>query len=141
MNLAKKRVLVVAASSPGDMGNSIRLEVSYGTAMPDETFNLTVIQQDQAGQELDREAFQALNMDPTSPRFAPDYVTRNSGLVKLELHADVKPGSAGDINVIGNSFPGFSQSRVFSTTPIAPFRTEFEMLLTGTPNFVLNVDG
>jgi uncharacterized protein len=140
-SLDNRKVLVASAASPGALGNGLKLEVSYGTALPDETFNLTVVQEDLAGTELEREAFLALSMDPGSARFAPDLVSRNSSLLKLELHDDVTPGKPDDLTVLANSFAGFSQSRVFATTPIAAFRTEFEALLTATPRFVIAVDG
>lgn len=139
-NLDKKNVLTATATSPGALGNGIRLEVSYATPLPDETFNLVVIQEDN-GQEVGRETFLGLTMDPASPMFAPDAVTHGSTLIKLELHEDVTAGKADDLTLIANSFGGFSQSRVFKTTPVAAFRTEFEALLTTTPNFTATVDG
>ena len=92
-SLDGKNVLLATAKSPGVLGNGLKLEVSYGTALPDETFNLTIIQEDN-GQEIDRETFNALSMDPALPNFAPDFVTVNSSLIALELHADSKPGGA-----------------------------------------------
>jgi phage tail sheath protein FI len=139
-SLDTKNVLVATAKSPGALGNGLKLEVSFGTARPDETFNLTVIQED-GGAEVDRETYMGLSMAPASTQFAPDVVTQGSSLIKLELHADSKVGGATDITNLANSFAGFSQSRDFLTTPIAAFRTEFELLLTNTPNFVVSVDG
>lgn len=139
-SLDNKNVLVATANSPGALGNGLKLEVSYGTALPDETFNLAVIQED-GGVEVSRETFTGVSMAPGSSQFAPDAVTQGSSLIKLELHADAKAGGAADITQLANSFAGFSQSRVFPTTPIAGFRTEFELLLTNTPNFAASVDG
>ncbi|MDQ6869479.1 MAG: hypothetical protein M3178_14295 [Pseudomonadota bacterium] len=139
-SLDTKNVLVATARSPGALGTGLKLEVSYGTALPDETFNLTVIQED-AGEEVGRESFTGLSMAPASPQFAPDAVTQGSSLIKLELHADSKAGGPSDLTVLANSFAGFSQSGVFATTPPGPFRTDFELLLTNTPNFVASVDG
>jgi phage tail sheath protein FI len=139
-SLDNKNVLVATAKSPGLLGNGLKLEVSYGTALPDETFNLTVIQENN-GIETDRETFNALSMDPALPNFAPDAVTLGSNLISLDLHADSKPGGGSDLTVLANSFPGWSQSRVFQTTPIAAFRTEFEAILTNTPAFVISVNG
>jgi phage tail sheath protein FI len=139
-SLDGKNTLVATAKSPGALGNTMKLEVSYGTARPDETFNLTVIQED-AGQEIDRETFNGLSMDPTVPNFAPAIVTQDSKLIDLALHADAKPGGASDLTNLANSFAGFSQSRPFLTTPIGGFRTEFENLLTATPNLIISVNG
>lgn len=139
-SLDNKNVLEAIALSPGALGNALKLEVSYGTARPYETFNLNVIQED-GGQEVARETFLGLSMDPASPQFAPAMVTQGSSLISLNLHPDSAIGGATDLTVLANSFAGFSQSRVFTTTPIAAFRTEFEALLTGSPNFVIAVDG
>ncbi len=143
-SLDNKNVLEATALSPGVLGNGLRLEVSYGTAKPDETFNLNVIQED-SGAEVGRETYLGLSMDPSSPQFAPALVTQQSSLISLNLHPDSAPGGATDLTVLANSFAGFSQSRVFTTTPIAAFRTEFEKILNDltnpTPNFTISVDG
>jgi phage tail sheath protein FI len=139
-SLDNKNVLVATAASRGGLGNGLRLEVSYGTALPDETFNLTVIQED-GGQEVGRETFTGLSMDPASSQFAPSAVTQGSSLIKLELHSDSKPGGPTDLTLLANSFAGFSQGRVFLTSPIATFRGEFEALLNNSPNFVVSADG
>jgi phage tail sheath protein FI len=139
-SLGGKNVLVATAISPGALGNGLKLEVSFGTPQPDETFRLTVIQED-GGVETDRETFNLLTMDPTSPRFAPDAVTQGSKFISLDLHPDADAGGASDITQLVNSFAGFSQSRPFLTNPIAGFRTEFESLLTTKPNFRINVNG
>jgi hypothetical protein len=142
-SLDNKNVLTATAKSPGALGNGLKLEVSYGTALPDETFNLTVIQED-AGVETGRETFLGLTMDPASPMFAPSAVTQGSSFIKLDLHPDSKPGGATDLTDLTKSFRGFSQSRVFETTagpPLTAFRNEFEAMLTNTPNFRVSADG
>src|SRR5215813_748501 len=79
-SLDAKNVLDVTALSPGALGNGLKLEISYSTARPDETFNLSVIQED-GGAEVARETYLGLTMDPASPQFAPAVVTQQSGLV------------------------------------------------------------
>jgi phage tail sheath protein FI len=138
-DLSGRNVLTASAKYPGALGNGIRLEVSYDTARPDDTFSLTVIQED-GGTEVAREDHTGLSMNPDSPRFAPDFVSQSSALVDLALHADAAPGGAGDLAAIANSFAGFSQGRVFSTAPIGPFRTAVEGLLTATPRFEMSID-
>lgn len=144
-SLDTKDVLDITALSPGKLGDGIRLEVNYNTAQPDETFNLNIIQDD-GGIEKARETYLALSMDPASPRFAPRLLTQNSGLIEAKLNP------ATDITLIGNSFAGFSQSRVFAAdgAALGPFRSEFESILLkapippGTPNktkFTVSVDG
>lgn len=147
-NFDNDNVLIATAKTPGLWGNGLRLEVDYNTSKPDETFNLVVIQMD-AGKEIAREShLSSLSMDPESPRFAPDYVTRNSALIDLKLHEDVSPAGPGspagkkDLSKPANSFAGFSQSRPFKTkkTEMKPFRAEFENILTNTPILEISVD-
>lgn len=142
-SLAQQNMLVVSAKSAGIWGNGLRLEVNYNTPNPDETFNLVVIEED-GSTEVSRETHSNLSMDPASPRFAPSLVTQSSVLVDAALHPDAQPGGAADIAVAANSFAGFSQSRVFLTTPmagIAGFRATFNAILNATPEFQISVDG
>ena len=139
-NLAGVNVLVATAKTEGLWGNGVRMEVDYNTPNPDATFRLTVIHED-GGVEVARETHTSLSMDPASPRFAPDFVSNSSALIELALHVDVALGGTTDLSVLANSFPGFSQSRVFATTPIGGFRALFEGLLTASPRFIINVDG
>ena len=140
-DIYNRNVLTVTAKTGGVWGDSLRLEVDYSTACPDETFNLVVIHEE-AGSEVSRETHTALSMDPNSARFAPSFVTQSSSLIDVSLHADAQAGGGSDLRDFGtaNSFAGFSQSRVLPTTPIAAFRTAFETLLTNTPTFTMNVD-
>jgi phage tail sheath protein FI len=138
-DLAGRNVLTASAKYPGALGNGVRLEVSYDTPRPDDTFSLTVIQED-GGVEVAREDHSGLSMNPASPRFARDFVSQSSALVDLAMHGDAAPGGADDLADIANSFAGFSQGRVFDTSPIGPFRTAVEGLLTATPKFEMSVD-
>jgi hypothetical protein len=136
-----RSVLTLTAKTAGVWADSVRLEVDYNTISADETFNLTVIQEE-AGNEADRETHTALSMDPNSPRFAPSFVSQSSNLIDMSLHADLQPGGGSDLRdfTTANSFAGFSQSRAFRTTPIATFRTAVENMLTNAPRFEINVD-
>jgi len=136
---AGANVLIASAKSAGLWGNNVRLEVSRNTPQPDETFNLTVIEED-GGAEVGRETHTGLTMDPNASRFAPAFVTQSSNLIDLALHPDAAPGGAADLTVPANSFAGFSQSRVFERTPVAAFRAGFEALLMASPRFDVNVD-
>ena len=134
-----RQVLVATAKTHGAWGNGVRLEVSYDTPNPDETFNLTVIYEN-GETEVSREQHSGLSMDPTSPRFAPEFVTQSSNLIDLALHANLAPGGSADLRNFANSFAGYSQSRAFKTNLLGQFRTDFEALLNGGPRFELNVD-
>ena len=130
-------VLVATAKHPGAFGNGVRLEVSYDTANPNETFALSVIQEDE-GVEVQREDHSGLSMNPDSARFAPAFVTQSSELIDLALHPDADTGGINEL--AADTFSGFSQSQVMTTTPIATFRTFFEGLLGTNHRFEMNVD-
>ncbi len=99
-NLNGDQVLAATAKAEGTWANTVRLEVDYNTANPDETFNLRVLQEE-GGTVIKNEAFSGLSMDPNSPRYAPSFVTQSSDLIKLE--------SA--VATTATSFDGFSQGR------------------------------
>ncbi|MGH7901712.1 MAG: hypothetical protein ACRENZ_08235, partial [Thermodesulfobacteriota bacterium] len=116
-SLRNENVLAATAKAEGVWANTVRLEVDYNTPNPEETFNLRIIQEE-AGVAVASEPFINLSMNPTSPRFAPSFVTQSSELIDLEIHPDMRnPAPPGPllptsfINQIGNSFSGFSQGR------------------------------
>jgi phage tail sheath protein FI len=110
LSLNGEKVLTARAKVEGVWANTVRLVVDYNTPNPDETFNLKVIQEE-GGSVIATESFTNLSMNPDSSRFAPDFVTQSSELIKLELHADAASGGTADITVLANSFSGFSQAR------------------------------
>jgi phage tail sheath protein FI len=144
-NLEGNNVLTATAKASGTFGNTIRLEIDYRTASPDETFNLRVILED-GGVAVQSESFTGLSMDPNSPRFAPAFVTGSSALIDLELHANTDAGGADDLTVAGNSFSGLSQSRR-PLGALANIRTVLDGLINpvapATPRsrFEISVDG
>ncbi|MGH8051469.1 MAG: phage tail sheath family protein [Arenimonas sp.] len=101
-------VLDVVAKSEGTWANQLRLEVSYATTNPHDTFNLKVIPL-----EGSSETYINLSMNPLSPRFAPAFVTQSSELIELRLNAAMGdptlPGAF--INTLANSAAGYSQAR------------------------------
>ncbi len=88
---ASKNVLTATAKQPGLWGQDIKLEVDYNTPNPDDTFNLAVIYESN-GSVVSREDFSNLSMTPSSPRFAPNFVTQSSKLIDLALHSDMLAG-------------------------------------------------
>jgi len=146
-NLAGQNVLVATAKADGRWGNTLRMEIDYRTANPDESFNLRVLFEE-GGQVVQSESFTGLNMDPDSPRFAPRFVSGSSTLINLTLHAEVDIGGPNDLTNPGRSFDGFSQSRrplgadddavrdnldaLLNTGPDAP-RSRFEISVDGHP--------
>jgi uncharacterized protein len=139
-------VLTATAKQPGLWGQNVRLEIDYNTPNPDDTFNLVVIQESTDGALINREEFSNLSMMPTSPRFAPTFVTQSSKLIDLTLHADMgNPALPGSL--INTSTPaGYSQGRAPIGDPAvlltqAALRTAFNTLLATKNKFVMNVDG
>ncbi len=79
-----QEVLDVTAKAQGLWANTVRIEIDYNTPNPDETFNMTVIQEE-GGAAVRTENYTNLSMDFSSPRFAPSFVTQSSELIKVEL--------------------------------------------------------
>ncbi len=110
-SLVGQDVLVATAKAEGVWANTVRLEVDYKTPYPDETFNLRVVPE--GGVAVLTESFINLSMNPTSPRFAPTFVTQSSELIDLILTPAMGDPALPDsfINTLANSDPGFSQGR------------------------------
>jgi phage tail sheath protein FI len=131
-NLADTQsVLTVTAKTEGLWGNGLRLEIDYNTPNRDDTFSMRVIYEDAGTVVFQEPPFTNLSMNPTSPRFAPTFVSQSSTLVDVALHADM-----GDPNLVGsfinnpaNTPPGYSQGRrPFDTSPLATFQAELTAL-------------
>lgn len=143
---ASKNVLTATAKQPGLWGQDVKLEVDYNTPNPDDTFNLAVIQESK-GTVLNREDFSNLSMMPTSPRFAPTFVTQSSKLIDLTIHAEMLAGGANVtdplafINVIGSTPHGYSQSRRPFVGTVGQLLTDLNALLATNGKFVMNVNG
>ena len=90
---AANDVLVVTARDKGAWGDTLRLEVDYATANADETFNLHVIEVE-GDRVVSREDHSALSMNPDAPRFAPDFISQSSRLVKVTLPGGFDPVTA-----------------------------------------------
>jgi phage tail sheath protein FI len=105
-------VLTVRAKSPGVVGDTIRLGVTYEGLYPESTFNMELFrwESNSTGSlvKTDVENWQNLSMDPDHARYVADFVNQNSNLVEIE-DLDAAAGSPS---------AGYSQSgRVFSDTP------------------------
>jgi uncharacterized protein len=116
-DLKGEKALDAVAKAEGVWANTVRLMVDYKTANPDDSFNLTVIQEE-GGRAVASETFTGLSMDPTDQRYAPTYVSQNSDLIDLHLGADLlapatsePPTGSSFINQLANSAAGFSQGR------------------------------
>ncbi len=135
-----KNVLTATAKQPGLWGQDIKLEVDYNTTNTDETFNLAVIYEVD-GAIISQENFSGLSMMPTSPRFAPPFVTQSSKLIDLKLHADMGDPANPLATINASSPPGFSQSRRVFTGSVAQLVLDINGLLATNNKFVMNVNG
>jgi phage tail sheath protein FI len=133
-------VLTATAKQPGLWGQDIKLEVDYNTPNPDETFNLAVIYEVD-GAVVSREDFSGLSMMPTSPRFAPPFVTQSSKLIDLALHADLGDPTVPGAVIHAESPAGFSQSRRVFVGSVAQLVTDINAVLATTNQFIINVNG
>jgi hypothetical protein len=128
-NTANLDVLKVTAKSYGDIGNSIRLSVTYNGLQPESTFNLEVFRWVNNGGQLvktDVENWQALSMDPDSQRFAQTYVSQKSKLINLT-------------SLVGAAGSAYSQSgRPITTSSLI---ADLNTILTGDHQFRISVDG
>lgn len=136
-NLADTPVLRATATVSGEWGNGVRLEISYGTANPGESFNLTVIQEE-GGQQIASEVHTGLVMDPASPRYAPAFVTQSSAIIDLEL--------ATGLNLGAGSFPGYSEARRPLGTDLAGLQATLDALIgfadpSGSRRLEISVNG
>ena len=132
-------VLTATAKMAGVWGNGLRLEISYGTPNPGETFNLTVTQVE-GGREVAREVHSNLSMDPTSPSFAPSFVSQSSALIDLATGAS--------FNAAAPAYSGFSEARrpLGSDTALGELQTTLDGLIgfgnpTGARRFEISVNG
>ena len=136
-NWAGAHVLTATAKMAGVWGNGLRLEISYGTPTPGETFNLTVSQVE-GGREVARELHSNLSMDPTSARFAPSFVTQSSALIDLSAGAGFNPAAP--------AHAGFSEARRPLGTTLVQMRAALGGMIgfgnpTGARRFEISVNG
>jgi len=105
--------LTLTARSGGTEGNDIRARVDYNTTSPESSFNLEVFRLERgssgAVMKRDAELYQAVSMDPNSPRYVKSAVDQGSALVTVtDLNPVVPP--AGGFSQSGRAIP----SRTFT---------------------------
>ena len=98
-NEAGVGVLVLTAQDAGLSGENIRAVVTYGGLLPETTFNLSLFQwvTDSAGNrtQANQEAWKNLSMDPTSPLYAPTFISQNSKLVTAAVAGSLPAATTG----------------------------------------------
>ena len=83
MESATGPALTATARTPGGWGNMLRIDVDYATSNPDSSFNLTVARVDAGQNEVEREEFRNLSMNPRSAAYAEAVVNAGSRLIRL----------------------------------------------------------
>ena len=88
---AATAALTVTARDPGVLGDTIRVEIDYDTAQPEQTFNLTVfrslLQPDGTRLRDAQEKYLALSMDPAAGNFVESMINGASALITVAAAA------------------------------------------------------
>lgn len=125
-------VLTITAAEPGRIGDSVRIEVSYGTAQPEATFALTVAREtvDAAGNIVlvETEVISDLSMDPNAGRFVEQAVAQESRLIRATATAAQAP------------FEGYSMSGRAEADWLAALNAQLATQ-GNAGSFMLSVDG
>jgi uncharacterized protein len=133
-------VLDISARDIGDAGDTIRVEVDYGTASPEMLFNLVAYRRvvDDQGRVTQEglETFRNLTMDPAGSRFVRNVVNASSALIRVDINGatTLTPQPSGN---------GFSRSGLLlsAADDVAAFNT-LSGLTTPTSNRIaISVDG
>jgi len=98
---SSNNILQVSAASAGAWGNSLRVDIDYGTTDPTKLFNLTVTQVDTSTppRVIATETFRNLTVDNTQSNFAVKVVNNNSQLISLALlAASAMPAQTGSVS-------------------------------------------
>ena len=139
-NEAGAPVLTLTAKAPGLAGEMIRTNVTYGGPQPEVTFNIDMFrwQVDSNGRRTKTgiESWKNLSMDPTSPLFAPDFLTQNSKLVDAVLAAPL-PAAAG-FSLSGRVVPGTFAAGI---QPILAANNQFQISVGGSAFVDVNIAG
>lgn len=135
-------VLILTAKQVGEIGESIRAEVTYSGPEPESTFNMRLfrLETNNAGQSVavDVEDWRGLTMAPGAPKYAPNFITQNSKLVNAALAA-AAPSPTNGFSQSGR--PVAHDSGAADATAL---RSAWEALIgtAGSANFFqLSVDG
>ncbi|MEI6682108.1 MAG: phage tail sheath subtilisin-like domain-containing protein [Bacteroidota bacterium] len=140
-NSAMVGVLTFTAKSPGIFGDDIRINITYGGPQPEATFNAEIFRWDSnnPGQPVkaDTEYWPGLSMDPAHPRYAADFLTRNSKLVNAADLYTPKPPAIPTVPPAGYTLSG----RPLINSSAGAFRTDLGAILTAGACFRISVNG
>ncbi|AWI80700.1 phage tail protein [Parazoarcus communis] len=129
LNSTAANVLTVTALDAGVSGNDIQLRVDYATALPDSTFNLSIIRSSDGRAEQ----YANVSMNSADARYLPDLVNGVSQLVKVSR--DV-------IQATLDGLPaGTSTSGAISDvqTVLDATHTDFRVVVNGLPSVGVSI--
>jgi hypothetical protein len=133
-DLTTTEVLNLVASSPGIWGAGLSVKVDYNTPAPDSTFNLQVTYSSGAA-IVQTETFANLSMDPSSPRYAPQFINQSSVLLTAN--------TSGIPPITGS--PGYSEARGIPPTAAnswnAAIIAAWPSTIPDLGSFQISVDG
>ncbi|PLX77635.1 MAG: phage tail protein [Azoarcus sp.] len=122
-------VLTVTALDAGVSGNDIQLRVDYATALPDSSFNLSIIRSSDGRAEQ----YANVSMNSADARYLPDLVNGVSQLVKVSR--DV-PQATLDVLPAGTSTSGTVAD---VATVIDATHTDFRVVVNGLPSVTVSI--
>jgi uncharacterized protein len=127
-------VLHIEAKSAGLIGDTIRMAVTYNSALPESLFNMEVFRwvKNAAGLSVktDVEKLTGLSMDPKHPRYAGTYITQESKLINA---TDTAPVPLAGVN-------GFSQSGPIPSNILNTVSAGKQFSISVNGNAPVNVD-
>ena len=128
-------VLEFGAQRIGSWGNELSFEVDYNTSGPEDTFNLRIYRISDDGSVKDSEEFLNCSMDPDSPRFAGQFISQQSKLVKCKLAFDsVAAYKTAAIT------SGYSESRKMFNDDQSGLNDLVAMIKDGQSKFYISID-
>jgi hypothetical protein len=138
-NEAKVDVLTFTAKSPGTIGDTIRLNVTYNGLQPESTFNIEIFrwETNNSGQpvKVESEIWQNLSMNPQDPKYTPLYINQNSSLVSVTDKFNPAPPAAPLV------LSGFSQSGRSLPKTVADYKLALQSALNQGTQFRISVNG
>ncbi|MEO8148097.1 MAG: phage tail sheath subtilisin-like domain-containing protein [Bacteroidia bacterium] len=142
LNAALLPVLDVKAISSGQIGNTIRMSVSYNTQYPESTFNFMVFNytKSKSGQLAmsNVEAYTNLSMNPADPKYAVTIINSNSNLVNLvDKNIPIPPASLLSYTQAGRPIKPADLFKLINTDK----KNSFQLSLDGGSPVNINLAG
>ena len=136
--------LTFRAKQAGQIGENIRIAVTYSGRQPEVTFNLQIFrwENDTTGKKVqtDFEEWKGLSMNPNSPLYVVDFITQESKLVNCEAVGDHTADAADGYTISGRPVTydnSTASNRVDAWQALAG---KFDISTNGSQYFTVNID-